>query len=86
MEEIKNLRLELKTSNESIKTLSNTVKVLSRNCACKHKPIKCSSANKGKTTEAKAKATFRKGERVKITNKIKKHIRVATDGDRSVTE
>ena len=79
-EEIRNLRLELKTSNESIKTLSNTVKTLSENSVRKNKRVKYSIANKVKGTEAKT--IFRKGDKVIIMNKIRQHIKIATEGDR----
>ena len=48
-EEIKNLRLELKTSNESIIALSETAKKLSGNSTCE-----TFNPSKGRKTEVKA--------------------------------
>ena len=82
-EEIKNLRVELRASNESIKTLSKTVNALRGNCKYECKPIK--HHRKSKETKLDAKAPFREGDRVRITNKIKQHVNVATVGDRVST-
>ena len=85
-EEIRNLRVELRASNESIKTLSETVKELRGDCERERKQVR----HKRKSEEIKinTKAPFREGDRVRITNKIKQHINVATVGDRvsTVTE
>lgn len=80
-EEIKNLRIELRVSNESVKTLSKTVKALRENCeilgSCEYKQF----IRKRKS----GKAPFSEGDRVRITNRIKQHIDVATVGDRVST-
>ena len=88
-EEIKNLRVDLRASNESIKTLSKTVNALRGNC--KHECNECKQFThnkKGKETKPNGKAPFSEGDRVRITNKIKQHVNVATVGDRvsTVTE
>lgn len=88
-EEIRNLRVDLRASKESIKTLSKTVNALQGNYKQEFNEFKQSKYNKkGKETKPNGKAQLREGDRVRITNKIKQHINVATIGDRvsTVTE
>ena len=82
-EEIKNLRVELRASNESIKTLSETVNKLRG--SCKHECKQFKLKRKSKETKLNSKASFREGDRVRITNKIKQHINIATVSDRVST-
>ena len=85
-EEIRNLRVELRASNESIKTLSEAVNELRG--SCKHECKQFKHKRKSKETKPNTKAPFQEGDRVRITNKIKQHINIATVGDRvsTVTE
>ena len=88
-EEIRNLRVDLRASKESIKTLSKTVNALQGNYKQEFNECKQFKYNKKrKETKPNGKAPLREGDRVRITNKIKQHINVATVGDRvsTVTE